>query len=182
VFVSEMLRGGAWQISLADGSMRHHDLRAFYLQLVRRDDDGLLIGISTTDLLVFDPRSGRVVARTAAAIGAGGLDVCQRDGSAAVADYAGQLRLFTRRASGAYAFERGVSLASPRRVAFSPDCEWLAVTSGDDRTAYILRRADLSVWRTYDLGPGLRDVVYTGRREVAIVDACTVNTLPGGAP
>ncbi|MEO8603667.1 MAG: hypothetical protein ABI629_13925 [bacterium] len=182
VFVSEMVRGGAWQISLVDGAMRHHGLDAFYLQLVRREPDDMLIGISTTDLLVFDPRRGVVSQRTAAAIGAGGLDVCQRDGSAAVVDLAGRLRLFRLDESGQYVFDRGVSLSAPRRVAFSPDGAWIAVTSADDKTAYVLRRDDLSVWRTFELGPGLRDVVYTGPREVAIVDACTVNTLPGGAP
>jgi hypothetical protein len=121
-----------------------------------------------------------VTERSAAALGAGGLDVCQVDGAALVADYAGRLRLFKIGPTGKYELEQGVSLSSPRRVAFSPDCAWIAVTSGDDETAYVLRRGDLSVWRTFRLGPGLRDVVYTGPREVAIVDACSVNILPGG--
>lgn len=182
VFLTEMVRGGLWQVSLADGSMKHHDLRAFYLQAVLRSPDAMLVGISTTELLVFDPRSEQVTERIAAALGAGGLDVCQVDGAAVVADYAGRLRLFTRDATGKYQFERGVALSSPRRVAFSPDCAWIAVSSGDDETAYVLRRSDLSIWRTFRMGPALRDVVYTRPRELAIVDACTVNILPGGEP
>jgi len=182
VFVTEMVRGGAWEISLEDSAMRHHDLNAFYLQFVRRDPDAMLVGISTTDLLVFDPRRALVTERTAAALGAGGLDVCQRDGTAAVTDFAGRLRLFRRNSDGRYQFDRGVALSAPRRVAFSPDCAWIAVTSADDETAYVLRSSDLSIWRTFALGPGLRDVVYTGPREAAVVDACTVNTLAGGEP
>lgn len=180
VFLTELIRGGLWEVSLADDSMRYYDLDAFYLQAVRRNPDAMLVGISTTELLVFDPRTKQVTERSAAALGAGGLDVCQVDGAAVVADYAGRVRLFKLGPTGKYELERGVSLSSPRRVAFSPDCAWIAVSSGDDETAYVLRRADLSIWRTFRLGPGLRDVVYTRPREVAIVDACTVNVLPGG--
>lgn len=180
VFVTELVRGGLWEAPLTDESMHYYPLHAFYLQAVRRNGDAMLVGISTTELLVFDPRSKQVTERSPAALGAGGLDVCQTDGAAVVADYAGRLRLFTRSAEGSYRFDRGVSLSSPRRVAFSPDCEWITVSSGDDETVYVLRRADLSIWRTFRLGPALRDVVYTGAREVAVVDACTVNILPGG--
>ena len=72
------------------------------------------------------------------------------------------------------------SPSAPRRVAFSPDCAFLTLSSADDTTVEVLRRSDLSVVRRYALGPGLRDATYLDARRVGVVDACTVTIVEGG--
>jgi len=181
VYVSELLGGGI-RVHAADGTLGRRDLGAgINLQLVRRAD-GALIGIDLSRLLVYDPRADRVLERHGAGLVTMGLDVCASDGTVAIADFAGRLRLFQSAPPGRYRFERGVALRAPRRVAFSPDCRFLAVTSGDDRTVWVLRRADLSVAHRYQVGPGLRDLTYLAGGELALADACTATLLEGRAP
>jgi hypothetical protein len=177
VYASELIRGGLRVLVLADGAWgRRRQLGGINLQLVRRAD-GMLVGIDTARLFVYDPRRDQVVESHAAGIAAMGLDVCPRDGTAAIADMAGRLRVFARGASGRYTFERGRLLAAPRRVAFSPDCALIATTSGDDHTVTILRRADLRVLRRFRVGPALRDLAFVDERELAVADACTATFL-----
>ncbi len=179
VFVSELVGGGVRELSVGSGRIGRHDLGAGgNLQMVRRPD-GVVAAIDTTRLFDWSPRSDRVLDARAAGIVAMGLDVCPADGAAAVADMAGRVRLF-RRTDGGYRFERAASLEAPRRVAFSTDCSRLAVTSADDSTVWVLRRADLAVEHTYAAGPGLRDLVWLDARWVAVADAGGAEVLDGG--
>ncbi len=179
VFATEMVGGGLWQYTVPTKRFRHHRVGHFYLQAARRDD-GLLVAIDTTHLYVFDPRAGVVTESLPVALGSGGLDVCAATGEVAVADYAGRLRLFSLDRAGHYRFERSAATPAPRRVAFSPDCAFLTLSSADDTTVEVLRRSDLSVVRRYALGPGLRDATYLDARRVGVVDACTVTIVEGG--
>ena len=177
VYVSEVLRGGIRELSVVTGAMvRRTEIGGRNIQLLRRSD-GFLVGIDTARLFVYEPRKGAVVESLPGGIAAMGIDLCAADDSVAVADFAGRLRLFTRSSSGAYRFDRGVALSAPRRVAFSPDCEVIAVTSGDDRTVYALRRSDLAVLHAYHVGPALRDLTFFGRRQLAVADACAASLL-----
>jgi hypothetical protein len=179
VFVTEMVGGGLWQYARATRRATHHRVGHFYLQAVRRED-GMLIAVDTTHLYVFDPRTGAVTESLPVALGSGGLDVCATSGEVAVADYAGRIRLFSRDASGHYRFARGAATPAPRRVAFSPDCAFLTLSSADDTTVEVLRWRDLRVVRRFALGPGLRDATYLDARRVGVVDACTVTLVEGG--
>jgi len=136
---------------------------------------GMLVGITTGRLVVFDPRTDRVLQEQPAGTVAMGIDVCRADGSIAVTDFVGRVRLFEMLPNGNYAFKRAGFSPAARRVSFSPDCSKIAVTSGNDRNLFILNRADMSTERTYSLGPGLRDIVYLDDRWVAAADACVVN-------
>jgi hypothetical protein len=177
---TEMVGGGLWQYARATKRARHHRVGHFYLQAARRDD-GQVVAIDTTDLYVFDPRTGAVSEALPVALGSGGLDVCGASGDVAVADYAGRIRLFSRDGTGRYRFTRSAATPAPRRVAFSPDCAFLTLTSADDTTVEVLRSRDLRVVRRYALGPGLRDATYLDARRVGVVDACTVTIVHGGA-
>jgi hypothetical protein len=179
VFVTEMVGGGLWQYARATRRASHHRVGHFYLQAVRRED-GMLIAIDTTHLYVFDPHKGAVIESLPVALGSGGLDVCATSGEVAVADYAGRIRLFSRDETGRYRFARGAATPAPRRVAFSPDCAFLTLSSADDTTVEVLRRRDLRVVRRFALGPGLRDATYLDARRVGVVDACTVTIVEGG--
>jgi hypothetical protein len=179
VYISELLGGGLRVFSTRDGAISRRSLSAgVNLQLTRRSDKNL-VAIDMQKLLVYEPSSDRVLDRRAAGLAAMGIDLCPADDAVAVTDFAGRLRVFKRDQLG-YAFERGTFLRAPRRVAFSPDCNFLAVTSGDDKTVWILRRKDLAVVRRYSVGPGLRDLVYLPSGELAVVDACTATQLDWG--
>jgi hypothetical protein len=179
VFVTEVNNGGIRAISLRDGSQRRFEAGGFNLQYMRRGD-GMLVGIDTARLVVFDPEAWRVVEQHPAGIAVMGIDVCPRDDAVAITDMAGRVRVFERAPSGEYRFHAGVSLFAPRRIAFSPDCRMIGVTSADDHTVWSLRRADLSIARRYRVGPGLRDLTFTGPRQMAIADACMATFLDAG--
>lgn len=178
VYVGQLMRGGLIEFDpLTRSSTWHPVLPGLNLQFVARKD-GRFVGITTTRLLVFDPGTERVLEEQAAGIVAMGIDICASDDAVAVADFTGRLRLFERSEDGgAYRLRAGAHVPAPRRVAFSPSCEHLVVTSGDDRHAFLLRRRDLQVIRTWNLGPGLRDVVFLDEHRVAAADGCTVNFL-----
>lgn len=179
VFVTEVNSGGIRAISLRDGSRRRFEVGGFNLQYMRRRD-GMLVGIDTARLVVFDPEAGRIVEQHPAGLGVMGIDVCLRDDAVAITDMAGRVRVFERAPSGEYRFRAGASVFAPRRIAFSPDCRMIGVTSADDHTVVSLRRADLSVARRYRVGPGLRDITFTGPRQMAVADACMATFLDAG--
>jgi hypothetical protein len=177
VYASQLLRGGYLELDPRAGTTAWHPVvPGLNLQMVARAD-GRIVAITTGRLVVFDPDADQVLEEHAAGTVAMGIDVCDVDGAIAVTDFAGRVRLFERGPDGRYAFHMGTFLTAPRRVAFSPTCDRLVVTSGDDRRAFLLRRVDLQVVRTYQLGPGLRDVVFADDRDVAAADACTVTFL-----
>jgi hypothetical protein len=176
LFATELVGGGIREVRVSDRTVQRHQLAGFNLQFMRRAD-GALVGIDTARLVVFDPDSKRTLEEHAAGFGLMGLDVCLADDAVAIADMAGRVRLFERAPSGPYRFVRGAALAAPRRIAFSPDCRLIGVTSGDDQTVWVLRRADLAVTGTYRVGPGLRDLAWVAAREIAVADACTATLL-----
>jgi hypothetical protein len=137
----------------------------------------MLLGITTGRFVVFDPNTDRVLEEHPAGIVAMGIDVCNVDDGVVITDFTGRVRLFDRGPDGRYRFRAGTAFSAPRRVAFSPSCELVAVTSGDDRHASLLRRSDLSVVRTWSLGPGLREQLFLDDKTLASVDACTVSFL-----
>ena len=176
LYVSQLLRGGVVEFDPRTRTSRWHPVvPGLNLQLVARSD-GNLVAITTSRLIVFDPRRDRVLSEQAAGIVAMGIDLCAKDDAVAIADFSGRVRVFDRSGDD-YRFRAGVSLPAPRRIAFSPSCSHLVVTSGDDRHAYLLRRDDLAIVRRYTLGPGLRDVVFLDESTIAAADACTFNTL-----
>ena len=185
VYSSQLLRGGYLELDPAtEETTWHAVIPGLNLQMAARSD-GLVVAITTGRLVVFDPRADRVLEEHAAGITAMGLALCNVDDRVAIADFTGRLRIFERDAEdGRYRFRAGVLLPAPRRVAFSPDCAHLVVTSGDDRHAFLLRPSDLTVLRAYELGPGLRDVTFVDDRTIASVDACTVSFIdvPEAAP
>jgi hypothetical protein len=176
IYAGELLRGGLRELVLSTGEVRRTEVGGLNLQVHRRSD-GKFVGIDTRRLFVLDPDRREVIEEHAAGIATLGIDICPLDDAVVVTDLAGRLRLFRRGPGGHYAFERGLFLAAPRRVAFSPDCSVLGVTSGDDRTVYVLRRSNLEVLRTYSIGPGLRDITFWGPDELAAADACAVTLL-----
>jgi hypothetical protein len=177
IYASQLVRGGYLELDPeTDATTLHRVVPGLNLQMVERAD-GRLVAITTARLCVFDTALDRVTEETVAGVVAMGVDVCQGDGALAVTDFTGRLRLFEPGIDGRYRFVAGVFLPAPRRVAFSPACDRLVVTSGDDRRVFLLRRAGLEVARTYRLGPGLRDVVFVDDRQVAAADACTVTFL-----
>jgi hypothetical protein len=176
VYVTELLGGGVRRIRLADGAAsRLRGPGGLNVQLLRRSD-GLLVGIDTARLFVYDPSADRVVSERRAGLSALGIDLCRVDDGVVVTDLAGRVRLFDRDGDG-YRFERGALMAAPRRVAFSPDCGHVAVASADDETVSILRRADLAVVQRFSAGPGLRDLVWADASHVLAADACGVEIL-----
>jgi hypothetical protein len=177
VFVTQLLRGGMLEVDPGEGTSRFHPvLPGMNLQGVARKD-GRIVGITVSRLFVFDPRSDRVLEEQSAGVVAMGIDICASDDAVAVADFTGRVRLFERADGGEYRFRGGVMVPAARRVAFSPGCDRLVVTSGDDRHAHLIRRSDLRVIRTWKLGPGLRDVAFLDDRWAAAADACTASLL-----
>jgi hypothetical protein len=172
------VRGGYLEIDpRTDATSWHHVVAGLNLQLVARSD-GKLVGITTSRLVVFDPTTDRVTEELAAGVVAMGIDICASDGALAVTDFTGRLRIFEREPNGQYRFHAGAFLPAPRRVAFSPSCDRLLVTSGDDRRAFLVRRGDLGIERAYRLGPGLRDVAFLDENTPVVADACTASFLP----
>jgi hypothetical protein len=180
VYASQLLRGGYLELDPStDTTTWHPVVPGLNLQMVMRRD-GRIVAITTGKLVLFDPASDAVLEEHPAGAVAMGVDVCAIDDAVAVTDFTGRVRLFERGEGERYRLRAGAFLPAPRRVAFSPGCERLIVTSGDDRRAFLLRRSDLEVVRTYRLGPGLRDVVFVDERHAAVADACTVSVLDAG--
>jgi hypothetical protein len=176
VYLGQLVRGGLIEFEPATRASRFHPVMSgLNLQAVARSD-GLIAGINTSRLFVYDPRSDRLVDDQAAGMVAMGIDVCAVDQSVVVADFVGRVRLFDW-SDGRHRFRAGARLPAPRRVAFSPGCDRVVVTSGDDRHAYLLRRSDLSIVRAWKLGPGLRDVTFVDDHTVAVADGCTLTLL-----
>lgn len=177
VLVTQLVRGGMLEVEPATGASRWHPVMpGLNLQGVMRKD-GRIVGITMSRLFVFDPQDDRVLEDQRAGLVAMGIDICAADDAVVVADFTGRVRLFEREDDGPYRLRGGVNVPAARRVAFSPDCARIVVTSGDDRHAHLIRRTDLAVLRAWNLGPGLRDVAFLDDRWAAAADACTVNLL-----
>lgn len=177
ILASELLGGRLHTLRLRDRHVSSsHLLNGINVQLVRRRD-GQVVGIDMSRLFVYDPRRERITETHAAGILVMGVDVCAVDDAVVLADMAGRVRLFERGAGGRYRYLRGTFAQAPRRVAFSPDCTHIGVTSGDDRTVLLLRRRDLALVKRYRVGPGLRDITFIDSQQMAVADACTVTFL-----
>jgi hypothetical protein len=177
VYSSQLLRGGMLELDPPTGATRWHPVvPGLNLQTVARRD-GKVVAITTGRLVVFDLGSDRVIEEHAAGVVAMGIDICPADDAVVVTDFTGRVRLFELGADGRYELRSGAFLPAPRRIAFSPTCDRVVVASGNDREAFLLRRADLEVVRSWRLGPGIRDLVFVDEGTVAVADACTVNLL-----
>jgi len=180
VIVAEGLSGNRiWEVSLDTGTIRQMGYEPGALLWAARGGSGDDLTINdSSDLLVYSLREERVLQRIAAgAFMVNRHEVCPLDGEVATADMVGRMRLFKRGADGRYSFDWGISLPSPRSVAFSPDCRFLGVTSTDDTTVSLVDREQRKVVATYHAGPALREITFLGPREFAVTDACTVTTF-----
>jgi hypothetical protein len=175
VYVTEALQGGMWEVTPAGGAPRRHQIGGVLL-LPKRRFDGQLVVTSTASLMVFSPDTNRVGEDIAAGVAVIGFDVCAANGTVAVADAIGRLRTFAIDPAGHYQFAWGVSLFAPRRVAYSPDCSRIAVTSADDRSVSIIDAASHRVVGVFSAGPALREVAATGPREFSVADVCSMTS------
>lgn len=175
IYVGEASKGGLWETDHDGSNPRRHHVGGIVM-LSERRFDGRIIVDNSGSFLVFDPEEQRVVERVPAGLADFGFDVCDPNGSVAVPDAVGRLRVFELDGSGRYRFAWGLSLFAPRRVAFSRDCSRLAVTSADDRHVYIVDAASRQVVNVFNTGPALREVMATGPREFSITDACSMTT------
>jgi hypothetical protein len=174
VFIGEGTLGGLWELDPGRQQFRRHEIDRLALLPMRRFDGKIVVN-STSQLNLFDGE--HVLERTASALLSVGFDLCAGDGAAAVADETGRLRIFTLD-NGHYRFAWGLPLFAPRRVAWSPDCARLAVTSSDDHSVFIIDAAARRVIETHQAGPALREVTATGPREFSVTDACAVTSYP----
>ena len=175
LYVGEATGGGLWEVARDGSKPRRHHIGGIVL-LPKRRVDGRIVMTNTSSLIVFDPQEERVIERMESGLFNSGFDVCEADGRVAVADLFGRLRVFETDATGHYNFAWGVSLFAPRRVAFSPDCARIAVTSADDHRVFIIDAATHRVVRTFQAGPALREVAATGPREFSVTDVCSMTT------
>lgn len=176
VYFGEATQGGLWRWSSREGAWTRWDLGRLGL-FPRVRGDGCLVIAATDALLLFDPDRGQVVESHPAGYFLHGLDVCPRDGRVIVADLGGRVRLFEPGATGPYRLVDSADVPAARRVAFSPDCEFAAVTSFDDRTVRVIRVPGLDEVRRFRVGPVVRDVTFLGPRRVVVADACTATVL-----
>ncbi len=180
VYASDLLDGRLFEMSPRTGGQPQRRPDAVSVRgglLSMRQRDGRLVMLDFQDLVVYALDESRVVRTTPAAIASSSLTLCQSDGAVAVPDLAGRLRVFRMDADGGYTFDWGVSLFAPRTAAFSPDCAFIGVTSGDDRHVWIIERASRRIIETFAVGPTIRGVAFIGPRELAVADACTVTVL-----
>jgi hypothetical protein len=175
VYVGEASMGGLWEVRPDGTEPRRHQIGGV-LVLPKARPDGRLVITTTASLMTFAPGEDRVVDRTPAGLIIAGYDVCPVDGSVAVADLAGRVRVFHDGPDGRYRFDWGVSLFAPRRVAYSRDCSRMAVTSADDRRVFVVDTAAHRVVEVIHAGPALREVAATGPREFAVADVCSMST------
>lgn len=179
LYSGETVDGGLWQVRLDDGTQRRHAIGGVLLQS-RVRPDGRVVLTNSSELMVFDTKSSRVLQRMPAGLANVGLGLCPADGAVAVADYAGRLRVFAPGADGRYRFSWSLGLFAPRQVAFSPDCRFLAVASGDGETVSLISRDTQTIRSTYTVGPALREVVFLGPNRLAITDVCSLTTIDIG--
>jgi hypothetical protein len=175
IYVGEASKGGLWETDRDGSNPRRHHVGGIVM-LSERRFDGRIIVDNSGSFLVFDPDEQRVIERVPAGLADFGFDVCDKDGSVAVPDALGRLRIFELDASGHYRFAWGLNLFASRRVAFSWDCSRLAVTSADDRHVYIVDAASRQLVNVFNTGPALREVMATGPREFSITDACSMTS------
>jgi hypothetical protein len=175
VYITEATNGGMWEMTPEGRDMRRHQVGGIWL-LPKRRFDGQLVISNTAMLRVFAPESGQVVERVSAGFMNVGFDMCGVNGTVAVADVAGRLRVFEINAASRYRFAWGMSLFAPRRVAYSRDCSRIAVTSGDDHRVFIIDAAAHRLLDVFRAGPALREVAATGPREFSVADSCSITT------
>lgn len=176
VYFGEATQGGLWRWSTREASWTRWDLGRLGL-FSRVRSDGRLVVASTDELIVFDPDQGRIIESQPAGYFIHGLDVCAQDGRAIVADLGGRVRLFSLDETGSYRLAGSVGIPAARRVAFSPDCAFAAVTSFDDQTVRVIRVAGLEEERRFRVGPVVRDVTFVGPRRFVVADACTATVI-----
>jgi len=177
ILVSELTQGRFHSLSLENKEITAQKVfPGIHTQLVQRDD-GMIVGIDTARLFLFDPQQDVVTASYSAGIVAMGVDVCKDDDAVIISDMAGRLRLFETDSNGTYHFSGGTYLIAPRRVAFSPDCTSIAVTSTDDSTLWLVNRKGLVLQKRYQIGPGLRDVTFISNTEIVAADACSATFI-----
>lgn len=175
VYVTEYLEQGVWEVDPRTGDTRRHYVGGGML-MPRWRPDGKLIITNNGWLSVIEPTEFRVVERRAVALASLSSGVCERDGSIAITDLTGRMRIFEIDESGNYRFSWGISLFAPRRAAFSEDCSRLAVTSADDRQLFVVDTAARRVIDVFAVGPALREVIATGPREFSASDVCSMTT------
>ncbi len=176
VYVTEFFDGGMWEVPLDGGLPRRHEIGGVLLIPEWRFDDRLIVADSSS-LMVFDTEAERIVDRTPARLGGHGFDLCPATGAAAVADLSGRLRIFELDEAGHYRFAWGVSAFAPRRVAYSPDCSRIGVTSADDHRVYLVDTSTRKVTDVFHAGPALREIAPTGPREFSVSDVCSITTF-----
>lgn len=176
VYVTEFFEGGVWEVPIDGGQPRRHQVGGVLL-IPEWRFDGRLVLVNSSSLLVFDPEKDRVIERVPARLGGHGFDICETNGSVAVADLAGRVRIFELDDAGHYQFAWGVSVFAPRRVAYSSDCSHIGVTSADDHRVFIIDAVERRVAHTFRAGPALRDVAPTGPREFSVSDVCSITTF-----
>jgi hypothetical protein len=180
VFASDLIDGRLLEMSPRTGGKPQHrddsvSVRGGLMDI--RESDGRLVMLDFQDLVVYALDEARTVARTAAAAVSSSLSLCQSDGSVAVADLGGRLRVFAMNAAGGYRFDWGVDLFAPRAAEFSPDCRFIGITSADDQHVWIVERESRRIVRTFRIGPSIRGAAFIGPRDLAVADACTITVL-----
>jgi len=176
VYFADLLAGRLGQYSVASGEVRSFPLGGIAIQVVAARD-GRVVAVDSARLSVFDPGSWTVTAQVPAGAANIHFARCQQDDAVTTADFVGRIREFVPDGAGSYSFAWGLSLPAPRRVAYSPDCRFIAVTSADDHSVFVVARDTHQVVRTFNVGPALREVVFIGPREIAAADACTIEQL-----
>lgn len=175
VYVTEYLEGGIWEIDPKTRETKRYWVGGGML-MPRWRSDGKLIVTNNGWLSVIEPSDFRVVERRPVALASLSTDVCERDGSIAVTDVTGRMRVFEIDESGKYQFAWGIHIFAPRRAAFSEDCSRIAVTSADDRRLFIVDADKKQIVDIFEVGPALREVVATGPREFSASDVCSMTT------
>lgn len=175
VYLTEYVKGGLWEVVPGNGEPIRHQIGGGML-LPRRRPDGRLLLSNSAELMVFVPGEDRVVERVPIGLAVLGFDICPVDGSIAVGDLTGRLRIFERDRDRRYRFAWGVGVFAPRRIAYARDCSRIAVTSADDHRLFIVDPAERRVIETLPAGPALREVAVTGPREFSITDVCTLTS------
>lgn len=145
--------------------------------LLRNAFGRTLVGIDFTHLLTYSLDEERTTWRTPAGLFISRVESCHDGDLVAVPDAGGRVRFFTRNSAGHYEFSWSVPFPASVRAAFSDDCHYLAVTSGDDRTVGVIDTQAHNFAATFNVGPSLHGIVFTGPRELSVADACTMTTL-----
>jgi hypothetical protein len=180
VYASDLFDGRLLQFSPATDEQAHRRpdwvSERGGLMHIRKLDRRLVV-LDIQNLIVYALDEARALQRMPAAIASSSLALCQRDGTVAIPDMAGRLRVFAMNAGGTYEFDWGLDLITPRHATFSDDCALIAVTSADDEHVWIVDRESRKIVKTFRIGPAIRAVVFRGPRELAVTDACTLSVL-----